>query len=494
MTSPHFDDSGFAALQQANNLRFLSPSSRDWIEPHDESSTAPLYDAPHVEDFLHYPVNPVQQGQVYSYSLLEDYLHLGGPATGFPNAAAAAAAAAHNAHVAHTAAAAAATATHPGAHQNAHVAAHPAHPHNAGTIGPGGTYPPTHQSPTTVPSPSTPIHKVPLIYDPSPNPSAAESASYLEFATSTQHANVFDYNGDVAKMSIRAKLGGTFFLSQSSAADTDPDAYHLTFYRRNLLQVRASVHNDHKVVYVQTESGERAKTQSLWLDVEVTDNSADSDPQRLLFCSPKSATSLPADDEAKAKMVFPDNPTANDEVEWKRLQFKGATAHNGRTKHQQFFYVSVKCLAELENGTKTCLASALSRPVVVRGRNPRFYLNRNCIILNDGSSRQADSGDSNSTTTMTTQTSATNKKRSASDSDYSSKKRILPDTSEMSSPNSDTSRPHTIYSKEEDYEYFPVPLNYWLPPVEVVYRPHAVHHSVGNGAGQEARKYFSKIE
>lgn len=332
---------------------------------------------------------------------------------------------------------------------------------------------------------------MPLIYDPSPNPSAAESASYLEFATSTQHANVFDYNGDVAKMSIRAKLGGTFFLSQSSAADTDPDAYHLTFYRRNLLQVRASVHNDHKVVYVQTETGERAKTQSLWLDVEVTDNSADSDPQRLLFCSPKSATSLPADDEAKAKMVFPDNPTANDEVEWKRLQFKGATAHNGRTKHQQFFYVSVKCLAELENGTKTCLASALSRPVVVRGRNPRFYLNRNCIILNDGSSRQADSGDTNSSTTTLT----TSKKRSASDSDYSSKKRMLPDNSEMSSPNSDTSRPHTIYSKEEDYEYFPVPLNYWLPPVEVVYRPHAVHHSVGNGgAGHEARKYFSKIE
>lgn len=441
MTSPHFDDSGFAALQQANNLRFLSPSSRDWIEPHDD---APLYDAPHVEDFLHYPVNPVQQGQVYSYSLLEDYLHLGGPSgAGYTDQ--------QQGSVSH----AATSAAHPVANQ----------------------------SPTTTQSPSTPVHKVPLIYDPSPNPSAPESASYLEFATSTQHANVFDYNGDAAKMSIRAKLGGTFFLSQSSAADTDPDAYHLTFYRRNLLQVRASVHNDHKVVYVQTETGERAKTQSLWLDVEVTDNSADSDPQRLLFCSPKSATSLPADDEAKAKMVFPDNPTANDEVEWKRLQFKGATAHNGRTKHQQFFYVSVKCLAELENGTKTCLASALSRPVVVRGRNPRFYVNRNCIILNDGSSRQADS------------TEPTTKKRSASDSDYSSKKRILPDTSEMSSPNSDTSRPHTIYSKEEDYEYFPVPLNYWLPPVEVVYRPHAVHHSAGNGgAGHEARKYFSKIE
>lgn len=487
MTSPHFDDSGFAALQQANNLRFLSPSSRDWIEPHDDAA-APLYDAPHVEDFLHYPVNPVQQGQVYSYSLLEDYLHLGGP-----NGSAAAAAAGYNGsnpvHVAQHNAHVAAQAAHAAAHHSAQVAS-----------GPQSVYPPSHpphHSPTAVPSPSTPIHKVPLIYDPSPNPSAAESASYLEFATSTQHANVFDYNGDVAKMSIRAKLGGTFFLSQSSAADTDPDAYHLTFYRRNLLQVRASVHNDHKVVYVQTETGERAKTQSLWLDVEVTDNSADSDPQRLLFCSPKSATSLPADDEAKAKMVFPDNPTANDEVEWKRLQFKGATAHNGRTKHQQFFYVSVKCLAELENGTKTCLASALSRPVVVRGRNPRFYLNRNCIILNDGSSRQADSGDTQSTTTtLATSTSThTNKKRSASDSDYSSKKRILPDSSERSSPNSDTSRPHTIYSKEEDYEYFPVPLNYWLPPVEVVYRPHAVHHSVGNGgAGQEARKYFSKID
>ncbi|KAG5359346.1 Protein pacG [Yarrowia sp. C11] len=464
MTSPHFDDSGFAALQQANNLRFLSPSSRDWIEPHDESgATAPLYDAPHVEDFLHYPVNPVQQGQVYSYSLLEDYLHLGGPAAGY------------NQHVQAQHAQQAQQA------QQSHV-----HQPNQGQVDgpiPLGYVP--SESPTKAPSPSTPIHKVPLIYDPSPNPSAAESASYLEFATSTQHANVFDYNGEVAKMSIRAKLGGTFFLSQSSAADTDPDAYHLTFYRRNLLQVRASVHNDHKVVYVQTESGERAKTQSLWLDVEVTDNSADSDPQRLLFCSPKSATSLPADDEAKAKMVFPDNPTAaNDEVEWKRLQFKGATAHNGRSKHQQFFYVSVKCLAELENGTKTCLASALSRPVVVRGRNPRFYLNRNCIILNDGSSRQADAGEANSTPTVVTSTSATSKKRSASDSDYSSKKRMLPDTT----------RPHTIYSKEEDYEYFPVPLNYWLPPVEVVYRPHAVHHSVGNGAGQEARKYFSKIE
>ncbi|KAI8146436.1 hypothetical protein BJV82DRAFT_598523 [Fennellomyces sp. T-0311] len=59
---------------------------------------------------------------------------------------------------------------------------------------------------------------------------------------------------------------------------------------------------------------------------------------------------------------------------FERIQFKSATANNGKKRaSQQFFVLVVDLLAELDNGERVLVASAQSMPLVVRGRSPGHY-------------------------------------------------------------------------------------------------------------------------
>ncbi|KAL7751680.1 hypothetical protein RI367_002679 [Sorochytrium milnesiophthora] len=61
-------------------------------------------------------------------------------------------------------------------------------------------------------------------------------------------------------------------------------------------------------------------------------------------------------------------------VTFERLQFKQATANNGRRRsHQQYFVIHVDLLARLESGEMIRLATVKSAPLVVRGRSPGHY-------------------------------------------------------------------------------------------------------------------------
>jgi len=61
-------------------------------------------------------------------------------------------------------------------------------------------------------------------------------------------------------------------------------------------------------------------------------------------------------------------------IAWKRLQFKHATANNGRRKGlQQYYVVRIALVARLENGNVVNLAEIQSNRIIVRGRSPGNY-------------------------------------------------------------------------------------------------------------------------
>lgn len=162
---------------------------------------------------------------------------------------------------------------------------------------------------------------------------------------------------------------------------------------------------------------------------------------KLLYTPPKPDTikqeQLPA-----VKPLWPKDSAQGEVVDWKRLQFRSATTHNGRRRLQNYFTLTVAVFAELENRQRVRLVYAQSRPIVVRGRNPLFYRNRQTIAI----------------------------------SDRMPVKEKSPTSDEDSEPVLKKVKPRP----EEDglYEYFPMPMNYYQPPVEVVYRPHAITHSI----------------
>lgn len=320
-----------------------------------------------------------------------------------------------------------------------------------------------------------------------------------------------------------------------------------------------------------------------------------------------------------------DSEVTNIPFHWKRLQFRNATANNGRRKElQQHFVVHIKVLACLADGSKIPICEAKSGGITVRGRSPRNFQARNdrplheqnkksshapTVDMTDKSTRKNGGLDStNSMPDLQTEDArqelqaepqlSTDPLDSFLRNDlfdwfgmsnlYSGSSTVLPlqenlpgvtdaiaeaepqdrsndrqylfsrqsisrdradpedidqgqamapellslpepsalaagDSSPAESPSNVVSnhllkspkRPLTPRhqscdsdSSEEDvelsYEYFPLGLDDWLPPIDAVYRPHAVHHTDGStDLGDRARegcmdtgtnkRYFSEL-
>lgn len=78
-----------------------------------------------------------------------------------------------------------------------------------------------------------------------------------------------------------------------------------------------------------------------------------------------------------------DSDFASFPFQWKRLQFRIATANNGRRKElQQHFVVRLKVLATLATGGKIPICEVQSGAIIVRGRSPRNFQSRKDLPLN----------------------------------------------------------------------------------------------------------------
>ena len=262
-----------------------------------------------------------------------------------------------------------------------------------------------------------------------------------------------------------------------------------------------------------------------------------------------------------------DSDYVNFPISWKRLQFRIATANNGRRKElQQHFVVRLKVVAILSNGAKVPVCEVHSGAIIVRGRSPRNFQSRKDMPISGtgGSIRKAhpphqptrtSTGETHQTNHSTAQnTPGTSKPMDtlqlpfdfnpndplispdfsldwkipggamtaippdppsthlapvtpyAQSTPEISRSAPLPRPSmapvslsltddeprKSASPSdplkkrSTPARPPSfsvglINSPDESadllYEYFPLGLDDWMPPVDAVYRPHVVHHT-----------------
>ncbi|ROW11728.1 hypothetical protein VPNG_05610 [Cytospora leucostoma] len=219
----------------------------------------------------------------------------------------------------------------------------------------------------------------------------------LSFRKVQDKHTIVDHHGRIQQLELSAQLHGMFFLSEMPATNTDGSVMQpeLTCYRRNLFQVSGSLITPRGQVSVITETGESVPVSSTEVTISAIE-SVDGHPVRLIVIPWKTPppnspeVNLAADQEPSSLPLIPfqDDGTDTDgeyavyPIGWRRLQFRIATANNGRRKElQQHFVVHLKVMGTLANGSKVVLTEAATAPIVVRGRSPRNFQARKEIPL-----------------------------------------------------------------------------------------------------------------
>lgn len=218
-------------------------------------------------------------------------------------------------------------------------------------------------------------------------------SQYLELLPSVENTYIFDKKLNKVNILLNGSLSGNFFISRAKPDDEAQESkdYDLTFYRRNLFQISCTIRNARDAYYAVTSNNEYSRILSLKLGISVS-GSDETKPIKLLYSPPKNTSNngantptsnTPAEIEPNLKRVIVNDSGYDEVIDWKRLQFSSATAHNGRKRLQNFFTITVTLYAELENTQRIELIKSHSRPIVVRGRNPRFYQLRENIPLSE---------------------------------------------------------------------------------------------------------------
>ncbi|KIX97502.1 uncharacterized protein Z520_06954 [Fonsecaea multimorphosa CBS 102226] len=233
------------------------------------------------------------------------------------------------------------------------------------------------------------------------SPSIDRDSKYLSFSMPSYNFTLLDDSFRRSSVNINAQLHGMFFLAESqwpATADTPPPPPELTCYRRNLFQITGSVTLPRNLRYVFTDDGSRIPIYELELAVSATE-SVEGNSVKIISVPWKTPASgeapKPEDKIEKEPPTIPlDKMTGQDldtdfttfPIQWKRLQFRIATANNGRRKElQQHFTLHLKIMASLSTGGKISIAEAHSGAVIVRGRSPRNFAARKDLPLSSSS-------------------------------------------------------------------------------------------------------------
>ncbi|KIV83782.1 hypothetical protein PV11_05777 [Exophiala sideris] len=258
------------------------------------------------------------------------------------------------------------------------------------------------------------------------SPSIDRDSKYLSFSMPQYNFTLLDDSFRRSSVNINAQLHGMFFLAESQwpvTPDTPPPPPELTCYRRNLFQITGSVTLPRNLRYVFTDDGSRIPIYELELAVSATE-SVEGNAVKIIsvpWKTPANGESAkPEDKLEKEPATIPlDKMSGQDldtdfttfPIQWKRLQFRIATANNGRRKElQQHFTLHLKIMASLSTGGKISIAEAHSGAVIVRGRSPRNFAARKDLPLSSSSTARkhlpSTSRPSNSQTSVPQITSA----------------------------------------------------------------------------------------
>ncbi|KAF4346007.1 acid phosphatase [Fusarium beomiforme] len=422
----------------------------------------------------------------------------------------------------------------------------------------------------------------------------------LGFSAPVSNATFVNENNQFVEAGMTAELYGMFFVAEDVfGGESSGRPMELTCYRRNLWQCSGQITLPRVIRNIVNEQGQHIQIFELIATIAAIE-SIEGKATEIISIPWKNANPQGGDDSkgVSAPPAITLDITTGQEIDahrvslpisWKRLQFKHATANNGRRKGlQQHYVVKITLLGKTQAGELIKISEIQSGPVIVRGRSPRNFDSRKDVPLTGDKRferRSASTSNVDHPTLKLERENSTNftqkfppagnlqpndwatpgsmthplpspqpaasphpAKRVAlsptmtrppipawsSDSNSSAKaanshsnKNSIPrqntslpinlslsederspnrSSTELHSPNSGKGYTTAGANRENSpadegadplYEYFPLTVDDWMPPVDAVYRPHVVHHTImppemkAQQLKSKAKRYFA---
>ncbi|KAL2131711.1 hypothetical protein VTI74DRAFT_4702 [Chaetomium olivicolor] len=213
-------------------------------------------------------------------------------------------------------------------------------------------------------------------------------------------ATLLTDSGQLVEPAMTGELYGMFFVAEDvfgADSNTSGRPLELTCYRRNLWQISGQITLPRHVAQYVDDQGRRAPVAELAASITAVE-SIEGRVAEMITIPWRGSNAPVGTDETKvvsAPPVVPLDLTSGQELDdgsrvsvpvaWKRLQFKHATANNGRRKGlQQHYVVQINLLVRGKSGGEYIkVAEIQSGPVIVRGRSPRNFDSRKEVPLGD---------------------------------------------------------------------------------------------------------------
>lgn len=214
----------------------------------------------------------------------------------------------------------------------------------------------------------------------------------LSFGAPILKAAVLDEQGQTWP-SMSAGLHGMFFVAEDVFGGETGRPLELTCYRRNLFQISGTVILSRSICQIINEMGQDVPIFDLTATISALE-SIEGKNTEIISVPWKTSTATTSEEKAgAAPPICPINLSMNPELDqacvsipiaWKRLQFKHATANNGRRKGlQQHYIIQINLLATLATGESVKIAEIQSGAIIVRGRSPRNFDSRKDVPLSE---------------------------------------------------------------------------------------------------------------
>jgi hypothetical protein len=231
------------------------------------------------------------------------------------------------------------------------------------------------------------------------SPSIDSNNKLLSFSLPSVPYAILTYAMQRVTVSMSAQLHGMFFLAESpwaTTGDVQAPPTELTCYRRNLFQITGTVTLPRSMQYLMTDQGDQIPILGQELTISAAE-SLEGNAVKIIsvpWKTPATSNAPVEDKTEKEPPTYPldlstgqdmDSEYVNFPISWKRLQFRIATANNGRRKElQQHFVVKLKVIATLATGAKVPICEINSGAIIVRGRSPRNFQSRKDMPISGG--------------------------------------------------------------------------------------------------------------
>lgn len=208
----------------------------------------------------------------------------------------------------------------------------------------------------------------------------------LGFGAPVHKIPILDQNGQTWPR-LAAELNGMFCVAEDVfEGDSVDRPLELTCYRRNLFQISGSITISRGASSVLLDQTRQLGIYQLSASLSATET-IDGKAAEIICVPWKSgaANGAPVAEEkgGSAPISIPLDLSSDEEgdplyvnipISWGRLQFKVATANNGRRKGlQQHYRIHIGLEAKIEDGQVVRIAEMQSNPIVVRGRSPKNF-------------------------------------------------------------------------------------------------------------------------